>query len=54
MICSFLYLVCVAPTALWNINTLTHGVPWANLRARLAALGFIVAPPADGNADKPE
>jgi hypothetical protein len=25
-VCSFLRLGCVAPTALWNINTLTHGV----------------------------
>jgi len=25
-VCSFLRLGCVAPTALWNTNTLTHGV----------------------------
>jgi len=25
-VCSLLGLSCVAPTALWNVNTLTHGV----------------------------
>ena len=32
MLCSSLRLSCVEPTALWNTNTLTHGVAVGNVR----------------------